>query len=390
MKRVAALAALGLGSLATWLAIDRWMRSVSVDVHEARTVAPPATDRHLEHAGQVEHADNALEAQLAAIVNGAPARCGIAAKLLGTGAVARVNANTSLPLLSVVKLPVALAVLDGVDHGRWSLSSPVTLLAQDMHPRGWLGDRFPRGGGPVRLYTLLEAMLTRSDNSAADALMRLAGGPRAVTEWLEQHIHDLRVDRTERGLGDDWYGLPPASDTMWSAEEIRELRAQVPDAVHDSAARAMLLDPRDTGTARACVDLLERLWRGELLSATMTDTLKEMLSRCKTAPRRLPALLPKGTPVARKSGTGGTSGGVTIGINDVGVIRLPNGHEVAIAVLVAELRGPVRRAERLIARVARVVFDAWSAADSARRLPEHAPGNVGPRVRSGRADASPG
>src|SRR5439155_17927318 len=97
-----------------------------------------------------------------------------------------------------------------------------------------------------------------------------------------------------------WYGLAPDADTMGSAEDIRQTRFRVPEAVHDSAARAMLLDPRDTGSAEACVQLLERLWRGDLLSEAMTDTLKSMLARCKTAPHRLPAQLPRGTPVARK------------------------------------------------------------------------------------------
>jgi hypothetical protein len=74
----------------------------------------------------------------------------------------------------------------------------------------------------------------------------------------------------------------------------------------------------------------------------------------------MPALLPKGTPVARKTGTGGTWRGVTVAINDVGVMRLPSGDDVALAVLIAEPRGPVERAERVIARAARAVFDAWS------------------------------
>jgi beta-lactamase class A len=307
------------------------------------------------------HPDTALEARLRAIARGAPGRHSIAAKHLGTGAVARVNADTRIPLLSVVKLPVAVVVLDGVDQGRWSLTTPVTLHPRDMHPRGELGDRYPRGGGPVPLYRLLRIMITRSENTAADALMRLVGGPLAVTEGLEQHgIRDLRVDRTERGLGNDWYGLAPGADTMGSAEEIRELRARVSDAVHDSAAQAMLRDPRDTGTSDACVRLLERLWKGELLSPAMTDTLKSILARCETAPNRLPALLPPGTPVARKTGTAGTWNGITVAINDVGVVRLPDGQDVAIAVLVGEVRGPAGRAERLIARIARAVFDAWS------------------------------
>ncbi len=359
MERGIALAVVAVAVLVTWLTFRLVRQSPSGDTADTLAVATSMTDRH------AEQPDTALEARLEAIVRDAPGRCAIAAKHLGNGAIARMNANTPIPLLSVVKLPVAVVVLDGVDHGRWSLSTPITLLAQDMHPRGALGDRFPRGGGPVSLHALLDIMITRSDNTAADALMRLVGGPLAVTEWLERHgIRDLRVDRTERSLGNDWHGLAPGADTMASAEDIRELRARVPDAVHDSAARAMLLDPRDTGTAEACVHLLERLWRGHLLSAAMTDTLKAILARCVTAPNRLPALLPEGTGVARKTGTGGTSNGVTVAINDVGVIRLPNGDDVAIAVLVGEPRGSVRRAERLIARVARSVFDAWSAGDS--------------------------
>jgi beta-lactamase class A len=287
------------------------------------------------------------------------------ARNLESGAFARVNPDDRIPLLSVVKLPVALVVLDGVDSGRWSLTTPITLLGRDMHPRGELGDRYPHGGGPVTLYRLLKLMIMRSENSSADALMRLVGGPSAVTEWLMRHgIRDLRVDRNERDLGNDWYGLAPGADTMGTAEEIRALRAQVPQAVHDSAAQAMLVDPRDTGTAEACVHLLERLWRGELLSAAMTDTLKSMLARCETGRDRLPGLLPKGTPVARKTGTGGTTAGVTVAINDIGVMRLPNGDDVAIAVLVGEPRGTIPRAERLIARIARTVFDAWSGVDS--------------------------
>ena len=354
MKRVVALVVVAAGIIGVWLMF-----------RPARPTAPPvapAPDSTAAHSiRQPEHADTLLEARLRGIIRTVPARCGIVAKNLSSGVIARVNPDTLIPLLSVVKLPVAIVVLEGADQGRWTLSTPITLLPEDMHPRGWLGDRYPRGGGPVKLQVLLDNMLIRSDNSAADALMRLDGGPHAVTHWLERHgIRDLRVDRTERGLGNDWYGLATGADTLGSAEEIRELRSQVPEAVHDSAARVMLLDPRDSGSAEACVHLLERLWRGDLLSRAMTDTLQSILARCKTAPSRLPGMLPKGTPVARKTGTGGTAGGVTVAVNDVGVIRLPNGDDVAIAVLVGEPRGSIHRAERLIARVARTVFDAWS------------------------------
>ncbi len=353
-KSAAALALVAVVALAAWLAIRPARRAESGDTGNTRAATSPTADRY------AEHPDTVLAARLDAIARSGTGHYSIVAKRLSDGRVARVNADTRLPLMSVVKLPIAVVVLDGVDQGRWTWSTPITLLPQDMHPRGELGDRYPRGGGPVTLHRLIDLALTRSDNTAADALLRLAGGPLAVTEWLERHgIRDLRIDRSERGLGNDWYGVPPGADTMSSAEEIRVLRAAMPRAVHDSAAAAMLLDVRDTGTADACVHLLERLWRRELLSATSTDTLEAILARCRTAPNRLPALLPKGTPVARKTGTGGTSRGVTVAINDVGVVRLPNGADVAIAVLVGEPRGTVRQTEERIARIAREVFEAW-------------------------------
>ena len=361
--RVAGLVLVGLviAALAVWLTLRPARLSPSTDVPDPRAAAT-LSDRH------PEYPDANLEEQLRAITDRAPARCSVVAKNLSNGAIARVNADEKIPLLSVVKLPVAIVVLDGVDQGRWSLETPITLVPHDMHPRGWLGDRYPRGGGPVTIYRLLDLMLRFSDNSAADALMRIIGGPTVATEWLERHdIHDLRVDRTERDLGDDWYGLEPGADTLGSAEEIRQLRAEVPEAVHDSAAQAMLLDPRDTGSAAACVHVLERLWRGNLLSEAMTDTLEAILARCRTAPDRLPGMLPKGTPVARKTGTGGTSRGVTVAVNDIGVIRLPNGDDVAIAVLIGEPRMRIRRAETVIARIARTVFDAWGTRSSGAR-----------------------
>jgi len=299
MKRVAGLVVvvIAIAGFATWLTLHPGRPIPSREAGKRVAAMPP--DRY------PEHPDVALEAKLRAITNRIPARCGVVARNLGNGAIARVNPDERIPLLSVVKLPVAIVVLDGVDEGRWSLDTLITLLPHDMHPRGMLGDRYPRGGGPVSLYKLIRLMILFSDNSAADALMRLVGGGPVVTAWLERHgIQDLRVDRTERDLGDDWYGLTAGSDTLESAEEIREVRAHVPGAVHDSAARAMLLDPRDTGSAAACVQVLERLWRGRLLSGAMTDTLVSLLSRCKTAPDRLPGMLPKGTPVARKTGTG--------------------------------------------------------------------------------------
>lgn len=67
--------------------------------------------------------DTLLENRLAAIASRAPGHFTIDAKDLRSGTSARANSNTRVPLLSVVKLPVALAVLDGVGPGQWLLTA---------------------------------------------------------------------------------------------------------------------------------------------------------------------------------------------------------------------------------------------------------------------------
>src|SRR6185503_15251333 len=115
--------------VAAWLTLGPARRVPSSDPDTSRVAATPPDP-------YPERPDVVLEAQLRAITNAAPARCGVVAKNLGNGAIARVNPDERIPLLSVVKLPLAMVVLDGVDQGRWSLDTLVTLLPHDMHPRG--------------------------------------------------------------------------------------------------------------------------------------------------------------------------------------------------------------------------------------------------------------
>lgn len=359
MKRLVIMVAVIAAAVALYLMYS------ARPIDHTRSSAPPDTIRHVA----IDSTDHALQASLEAIAAVAPGRLAIAAKNLRTGKVASVNASARVPLMSVMKLPIALMVLEGVDQGRWALDTAVPVRRQDMNPGvSVLTERFPLGGASVDVHELTNLALTVSDNTAADVLLRMVGGPAAVTAWLQEHgVNDVRLDRSELELGNDWYGLTnPPPESTWSAPKLRALREWIPQAKRDSAALALGRDPRDTATPEALVLMLERLWRGKMLSPAMTHTIQGMLVHCETGMGRLPGELPPGTPVARKTGTAGTRHGATAAINDVGVIRLPNGDDVAIAAMVADVRGPVSGAESTIALAARTVYDAWSAKDSAR------------------------
>ena len=74
-----------------------------------------------------------------------------------------------------------------------------------------------------------------------------------------------------------------------------------------------------------------------------------------TGEARLRGTLPKGTPVADKTGTGEAASST----NDVGLITLPEGKgHLAMAVLISGSKLPAEEQEKLIAELARVAYDA--------------------------------
>jgi beta-lactamase class A len=242
-----------------------------------------------------------LERELSMLVAGRSGEYGIAALDLRDGATVAINGNIPFPMASTVKLAIAATYLAEVDQGRRSLSDMIA-------------------GRPAA--RVMELMIVRSDNQAADQLLATVGGPAAVQQWLwSQKIIGLRVDRT-------------------IAQLLRE--------------HGHLADSRDVATPVAMVGLLYKLSSATVLSAQSRVLLFELMRRCETGTRRIRALLPAGTLVEDKTGT---LDGVT---NDVGFITMPDGHRVAIAVFA---RGG-RDRQSVIAEVSRVIYDRF--ADSAR------------------------
>ena len=87
------------------------------------------------------------------------------------------------------------------------------------------------------------------------------------------------------------------------------------------------------------------------------DLLVKTLTASVTGPKRLRAGLPAGTLLAHKTGSSGTHGGITAATNDIGLITLPDGRKLAIAVLVTDSRADEATREGVIARIARVAYD---------------------------------
>lgn len=233
----------------------------------------------------------------------------------------RLNDDVRYAMRSVYKLPIALSVLRAVDGGRLRLDSAVTIAPADFAP-GHSPIRDGARGRPVDISvdSLLMLMIAGSDNTASDALLRLAGGPESIMRDLRAvGIADVRVDRYEREL----------------------LRAPYDEN-----------DPRDTATPRAMLELLTLIHDGRALSPTSHRRLIESMRQTRTGPARIRGLLPPATEVAHKTGTGRPM------TNDAGVITLPgNAGHVALVVFVRSESATVEEMERVIAEMSRAVYD---------------------------------
>ena len=281
---------------------------------------------------------------------------GAAALRLQTGQLVSLNGDEPFPLL-----PIAMHMLALVDAGKFGLQQEIEVLPRDVVSNvsnlasRWSGQRrFP-------LSEMIELMVARSDNTAVETLFRIGGERPAMAARFREWISGVRVDRRERQCGLDQNGVdhPPPPD-QWTDALITALIAKTTPETRYRATLRYLADSRDTGTPNGTVQLLARLFRGELVSKPSTARLIENLKATTTFPTRLKGLLPAGTVVAHKTGSTGTVKGLTAATNDSGIIFLPDGGQLAISVYVkASTRSDATR-DRVIARIARSAFDAMS------------------------------
>jgi beta-lactamase class A len=296
-----------------------------------------------------------LERAIARLAQLSGGTLGVTAVHIETGRRVSVNGGERFPMASVYKFPIALRLLQRVERGEVSLDDTVKLGETDFRvghsPIAEMANNTPVTFTAGRL---LELMLGESDNTASDAMLRLAGGPAAVTARLrELGINDINVSRPEGQLIMDHRGVreyPP--EGQWTLSMFERLNQNISDAEREAAARRYAADPRDTSTPDAMVALLIKLHRREVLTPPNVERVLRIMTETTTGPARLKGLLPAGTVVAHKTGS---MGGTT---NDVGLITLPDGAgHVAIAVFVKASTKEQPERERAIAEIARTIYD---------------------------------
>jgi beta-lactamase class A len=282
-----------------------------------------------------------LAAKLAEVVAREQGVVGVAVVNLADDRQAGVNDRQLFPMQSVYKLPIAIATLAAVEDGRLRLDQPVLVRRQDISdgpdPRVW--QQLPQRPTVERL---LQLMVQGSDNTACDRLMALVGGGAKITGFLDRKgIPGIKVNRPERQIAADFCRFAGGGDCqrLTPGQKVRAIRTQVERGL-------------DVASPRALVDLLVALHRGRLLTPASTRLLLGMMEATTIAPGRLRGLLPAGTVVAHRTGTG------SLVVNDIGLVTLPGDRgTLAIAVLIKESDRPTAERERTIAELARAAHD---------------------------------
>ena len=269
------------------------------------------------------------------------------------------NASARFPMASVFKLPIAVQVLSLVDRGQLALDQMIEVRQSDLSPgSGTIQSLLYQPGLILSVQNLLELMLVISDNTASDVLLRVAGGPQAVTEFLHaKGIEGIRVDRFTKYMVVDKFGvvgLAPSDD--WSLDHFRKLFDNLTSDEKQAAAARFAEDERDTATPAAMVALLVEVYAKDILAPSSRDVLLDVMRRCQTGEGALKGMLPPDVAVAHKTGTL-----AEVVANDVGIITLPDdaGHlAIAACVKSTEALGESSSVcQRVIAHVARAAYD---------------------------------
>ena len=269
------------------------------------------------------------------------------------------NASVHFPMASTFKLPVATYVLSLVDQGQLALDQMIEVRQSDLSPgSGTIRALLSQPGLILSVQNLLELTLVISDNTAADVLLRLVGGPLAVTQFLKANgIDNIRIDRFTKYLVADKYGIVGLNpNDNWLLAHFQNLFEQLTPEQMQVAAARFAEDERDITTPEAMVELLLKIYTTGLLAPSSRDILLDITQRCQSGEGALKGMLPPGIVVAHKTGCL-----AEVVANDVGIITLPNGvGHVAIAVCVKspEAKGDASSAcQRVIAHMARAAYD---------------------------------
>ena len=150
-------------------------------------------------------------------------------------------------MASVYKLPIAFELLTQIAERRLTFDQMVAIGPSDIRACCTLSRRHPNGGITLTLRELLELMITESDNTAGDAVLKAVGGPSAVERRLSAlGFTGIHVNRYEGAIAFEMMGVTaPPPESAWTLDAAARAHRQSPASRPPRRAR-----PLHNGSAR--------------------------------------------------------------------------------------------------------------------------------------------
>jgi len=206
--------------------------------------------------------------------------------------------NSRYAMTSTFKLPLAAALLWQVDRKAFTLDHTLVVGPKNLVPHSPAVEaKIAAGADAMTIRDLCGAILTQSDNAAANVLLGGIGGPRALTNFFRT-LGDV-TSQLDRGEPDVNTNLPS--------------------------------DPRDTTTPRAMVDSLLRIFTQDVLTLPSRALLIDWMIAARTGLDRVRAGMPKAWNPGDTTGTGENGA-----FNDLVIAYPPNRRPVFVAVYMSE------------------------------------------------------
>lgn len=274
---------------------------------------------------------NDLRQQLNQIIAAKNATVGISIKSIEDKDTLSINGNLKAPLMSVFKFHIALTVLNKVDEGKLSLDQKFFIKKKDLHEDTWspMREDFPEGNMYLTLDKLLRYTVSHSDNNGCDLLIDLVGGTKVIQKFINKEgIKDFVIKVNEQQMG-SWKNLYV-----------------------------------NTTTPLATTELLEKFYKGEILKENTTKYLYQIMVETSRGLTWMKAGLPEGTELAHRTGMSGTNdNNLRVAMNDIGIVKLPNGKHFILSVYLKEITESQEDTEKIIADIAKAAWDYFTKKD---------------------------
>jgi len=198
--------------------------------------------------------------------------------------------NDMFAMCSTFKAYLAARVLQKAQRGELAMTDMLYVDPAAVKPNSPISG--PKAGGRASLAELCQATLQRSDNTAANMLLAVIGGPPGFTAFA-------------RSIGDQRTRLD-----RWETE----LNSALPG------------DPRDTSTPRALGGGFRAMLTGGVLDEPHRRQLEDWMRGNITSSMR--AGLQPGWTTADKTGSGDFAS-----TNDIGIVFGPSGERILLAIM---------------------------------------------------------